>query len=115
MTRIFLHGTGGLVETNRPANRAALDTGVVRVSKGHFCKGRRIGDRGIHGGSGQGLGRTVGFQASNEEMPLRVKLIRWEYQLKGGIAVKNMIVRLALIGSSISAIVLAGGAGKGLR
>jgi hypothetical protein len=48
-------------------------------------------------------------------MPLRVKLIRWEYQLKGGIAVKNMIVRLALIGSSISAIVLAGGAGKGLR
>jgi hypothetical protein len=85
------------------------------VSNGHFCKARPLGDGGIHGGSGQGLGTRVIFQASNEEMPLRVEQIWREHHLKGGIAVKNMIVRLALIGSSISAIVLAGGAGKGLR
>jgi hypothetical protein len=33
----------------------------------------------------------------------------------GGVAVKKTVLRLALVGSSIAALIFAGGAGKGLR
>jgi len=72
-------------------------------------------DRSAHGRSGQGLGAKDRLSSLKEALPLRLESSRWENASKGGIAVKKVIVRLALIGSSISAIVLAGGAGKGLR
>jgi hypothetical protein len=90
-----------------------LDTKVVRVSEGHFCKGGSYGREAFteEAGRASAQGR---LSSLNDECPSG-SADPVGAPLKGGIAVKNMIVRLALIGSSISAIVLAGGAGKGLR